>query len=153
MRGEHSPSNTVIVNFSGSSPRARGTHLGKNPLVQRKRFIPACAGNTSYRTRTCGILAVHPRVRGEHLGLAVPVALILGSSPRARGTQRRIVDDTVAGRFIPACAGNTVALTMVKALRAVHPRVRGEHTHATFQYLLRGRFIPACAGNTLSVNR
>ena len=72
------------------------------------------------------------------------------------------------GRFIPACAGNTAAISTFRRARTVHPRVRGEHrwrfrrasSLAGSSPRARGtlcslvcwsaprRFIPACAGNT-----
>ncbi len=71
-------------------------------------------------------------------------------------------------RFIPALAGNTAAVTILAANRAVYPRSRGEHVSTSNEQagmtglspLSRGtltkktgippgtRFIPALAGNT-----
>ena len=73
------------------------------------------------------------------------------------------------GRFIPACAGNSVQPSLRMLQRSVHPRVRGEQigrriapakTHGssprargTVQVqpstVLQVRFIPACAGNRI----
>ncbi len=91
-----------------------------------------------------------------------------GSSPRVRGTQRRLVQIGQPHRFIPACAGNTTKPLFRRAGTAVHPRVCGEHTATDEPGTFlggssprvrgtprRGRwrggrhwFIPACAGNT-----
>ena len=77
-----------------------------------------------------------------------------------------------AGRFIPACAGNTDPLKDIRATTPVHPRVCGEHDHRAdvgdvdpgSSPRVRGtrfegdedirdeRFIPACAGNTRSIS-
>ncbi len=93
----------------GSSPRARGTAAAQNCADHRARFIPACAGNRPTSASTRGSKAVHPRVRGEQiLNLATSLA-DSGSSPRARGTDRRGIRTMSASRFIPACAGNRLA--------------------------------------------
>ncbi len=107
-------------------------------------------------------------MRGEHFELMVRGELAVGSSPHARGTpvQQPVQGDL--GRFIPACAGNTIGMPSTNWLVSVHPRMRGEHfpdesapTHTygssphargtqwvdLIASTLR-RFIPACAGNT-----
>ena len=91
-----------------------------------------------------------------------------GSSPLARGTQRRGPRSRRGARFIPARAGNTRARGPGLRRRPVHPRSRGEHPVAPIAFdpgsgsspLARGtlrealarprpaRFIPARAGNT-----
>jgi len=70
----------------GSSPRARGTLRARDRPHDRRRIIPACAGNAARsRPRRCPG-PDHPRVRGER-GLAVEIdPPDTGSSPRARGT-------------------------------------------------------------------
>ena len=73
------------------------------------RFIPACAGNTSAPAEMIWYRAVHPRVRGEHLALIPPQLGVFGSSPRARGTLEKVFRSHLRDRFIPACAGNTLA--------------------------------------------
>ena len=115
--------------------------------VEKRRFIPARAGNAGHLPAFPAMAPVHPRVRG--------------------GT-RRCSDRTDKGnRFIPACAGNAVPAAGLRITRAVHPRVRGERacaleviqcgigssprargTRQVGNDVHRGlRFIPACAGN------
>ena len=49
------------------------------------RFIPACAGSTDRPALTAALIAVHPRVCGEH-SMTVPLPdCLFGSSPRVRG--------------------------------------------------------------------
>ena len=91
-----------------------------------------------------------------------------GSSPLARGTQRRGARRVRHGRFIPARAGNTNPAVSAAVPAPVHPRSRGEHRRLNAGVpssigsspLARGtphrhgrrcdgaRFIPARAGNT-----
>ncbi len=91
-----------------------------------------------------------------------------GSSPRVRGTPPNKKTVICRGRFIPACAGNTVDHPHPSTWGAVHPRVCGEHTtnlspeqqaigssprvRGTLDdmglFACKSRFIPACAGNT-----
>ena len=115
-----------------------------------------------------GSYPVHPRVRGEHrIGFSRFIAAV-GSSPRARGTHLSAVGERRRCRFIPACAGNTIAARNPAVTPPVHARVRGEHVrrgeNGALQLgssprargtllknnltLAQGRFIPACAGNT-----
>ena len=92
----------------------------------------------------------------------------IGSSPRGRGTQQRILRLDYVHRFIPAWAGNTRQAQSIPRKCAVHPRVGGEHlcssasTSPDTGSSPRGRgtpdvigvahdsrrFIPAWAGNT-----
>ena len=86
LRGEHIRSNSSSRNGGGSSPPARGTPARGFPLELLRRFIPACAGNTSSPSRRLGTSAVHPRLRGEHVDDDVLINAVGGSSPPARGT-------------------------------------------------------------------
>ena len=92
---------------------------------------------------------------------------LVGSSPRARGTDRTSGNGLGGFRFIPAGAGNGTRRDFWIPLSAVHPRGRGERlTMAPVSFLTRGssprargtaddiereiprsRFIPAGAGN------
>jgi len=96
-------------------------------IVERnKRFIPACAGNSTVKASKVSIVAVHPRLRGE---LYIPVRILrrfFGSSPLARGTLHSRSDSQAFFRFIPACAGNSYRVHVPGTNRSVHPRLRGE---------------------------
>ena len=132
---------------TGSSPRVRGTPRAEPRRAGRRRFIPACAGN-SYEEVLAQLLAdgssprvrgtrprstprtrpraVHPRVCGE-LGPAAGYASALtGSSPRVRGTRRDGRRRRLRRRFIPACAGNSCTRASRARRGPVHPRVCGE---------------------------
>ena len=115
------------------------------------------------------IIAVHPRVGGEHFVGFLHIFLGNGSSPRGRGTLNK--RSTLMGkkRFIPAWAGNTISSAVFQNFESVHPRVGGEHARAqssvhpdrgssprgrgtrkmTLFSTGRSRFIPAWAGNTV----
>ena len=132
------------------------------------RFIPARAGNTPTRRAKCSAAPVHPRAGGEHFSFALNALHDAGSSPRGRGTLRRVQRHEFGERFIPARAGNTCSLLRGLLGLSVHPRAGGEHCHAVGGLFLvhgssprgrgtppgprrrprRARFIPARAGNT-----
>jgi len=158
-----------VAGIRGSSPRVRGTDTRRKNMAAIARFIPACAGN---RRPGCFVLwsrAVHPRVCGEQLGLGAMTWLVVGSSPRVRGTACEDPPPTPHKRFIPACAGNSCPLIISCRLLTVHPRVCGEQckegciflrydgssprVRGTVQRSIAGiptpRFIPACAGNSI----
>ena len=151
-------------------PRGRGEHRGgRRPRRPQPRFIPADAGNTLATASKCRPTPVHPRGRGEHRALFAWLWSWRGSSPRTRGTLRRLDSVRDFERFIPADAGNTSLARLRRVSRPVHPRGRGEHrlhgetagagagssprTRGTRdvdagRFLLL-RFIPADAGNTI----
>jgi len=168
MRGEHAIVSGFHQFITGSSPHARGTLLQTHAGISNRRFIPACAGNTSIVCWVDRYRSVHPRMRGEHCDFETLRNSATGSSPHARGTHTREQRADVGHRFIPACAGNTPPLPALGPPQTVHPRMRGEHIAGLCGLLgvigssphARGtrvrcrrntqcaRFIPACAGNT-----
>ena len=155
----------------GSSPRVRGTPVGAVGQLVGGRFIPACAGNSASTPANRGRTPVHPRVCGELYSSARPWRGFPGSSPRVRGTLRPRRSSMMAGRFIPACAGNSSPVQRSQTPTAVHPRVCGELPCRTRSRIVAGgssprvrgtrcrraaarraaRFIPACAGNSLAL--
>ena len=152
----------------GSSPRVRGTQENAETDNPRRRFIPACAGNTSAPHWHQSTPSVHPRVCGEHSDVVCVFHTCCGSSPRVRGTRQPVLVARGRLRFIPACAGNTLPPSTLPTRPPVHPRVCGEHPRgagpavrvggssprvrgtplAVRDAAKRARFIPACAGNT-----
>ena len=136
---------------TGSSPRVRGTLELRYQHQSSGGIIPACAGNTRPdhgRRRPDGD---HPRVCGEHRERRRRHGEAQGSSPRVRGTHKRVPSTPLARNppgIIPACAGNTAnALADRWGLRD-HPRVCGEHCACHRYAGIRNGIIPACAGNT-----
>ena len=115
-----------VVESPGSSPRVRGTPDGCAARFPRRRFIPACAGNSVLRRKEMGADWVHPRVCGELCVSPEPPLGRSGSSPRVRGTHRPALGLLQRLRFIPACAGNSAAPTeRAPIARGSSPRVRG----------------------------
>ena len=91
----------------GPSPRVRGSRRDRDPGVDRRGSIPACAGEPA-RTK--------PRtVAGDDMG----------PSPRVRGSPHRRAAGRGAGGSIPACAGEPAPTCRWTWRRWVHPRVCG----------------------------
>ena len=107
LRGELLTIINSKLTLSGSSPLARGTLLKLRLISHQIRFIPACAGNSIWRTLSPGNQLVHPRLRGELFILRTNSSISSGSSPLARGTRDHQTKHLRQRRFIPACAGNS----------------------------------------------
>ncbi len=166
--GEHVQRLATIQIAGGSAPRVRGTPWRDNPRGGRVRFSPACAGNTLSIMRVAISAAVQPRVCGEHAKEIHKHYLASGSAPRVRGTLNTCASGMWAGRFSPACAGNTARMSSPIPIASVQPRVCGEHARIGYKgrvgsgsaprvrgtpgvgFTITGatRFSPACAGNT-----
>ncbi len=84
--GEHLPAGLGVLCGHGSSPRMRGTPHLPTTVTCIQRFIPAHAGNTVENEEVTCLMTVHPRACGEHQVPLELTRLILGSSPRMRGT-------------------------------------------------------------------
>ena len=67
MRGEHRKAAHWDNQSVGSSPHARGTHIGYDTATMFSGIIPACAGNTIGGYMDGNHQWDHPRMRGEHL--------------------------------------------------------------------------------------
>ena len=108
-------------------------------------------------------------MRGEYFWIIMPMMVLQGSSPLARGILKRSPCFKFLDRIIPACAGNTTPHVRRAHWHQDHPRLRGEYCrklallfrrHGSSP-LARGilamqvlsdlppRIIPACAGNTV----
>ena len=86
LRGELATPSTRMLIFPGSSPLARGTLFSIVLMITKRRFIPACAGNSIRRWNCYSRSAVHPRLRGELTVYGLRRIWFYGSSPLARGT-------------------------------------------------------------------
>ena len=166
--GEQSISRRSFVNWSGSSPRGRGTDPNDWPEVAERRFIPAWAGNSSVPVSIISDEPVHPRVGGEQRFTLHASTVPDGSSPRGRGTVPHEHISLPRLRFIPAWAGNSPRRHVSHSVHSVHPRVGGEQVASASAINrpigssprgrgtglldrnngLQSRFIPAWAGNS-----
>ena len=90
----------------GSSPRAWGTVLRRDPLVLRHRFIPTRVGNSCRSRDGHRPPSVHPHARGEQTGSTTLANPQTGSSPRAWGTGLTKLRAEAFFRFIPTRVGN-----------------------------------------------
>ncbi len=167
-RGELTPTTLQPDQGSGLSPLARGTLPRGRDLKYAARFIPAGAGNSFSYAAHYQIAPVYPRWRGELKSVVEAGKLKSGLSPLARGTRRRSCPRRLAGRFIPAGAGNSCCCCGLRPVQTVYPRWRGElwpdpqmifcehglsplargTLSADFFALFAWRFIPAGAGNS-----
>ena len=91
----------------GSSPHTRGARSVTGLTRGSLRIIPAYAGSTAAAGVPSATAWDHPRIRGEHGGVA---AVMSGSEG-----------------IIPAYAGSTGMLLRPAVTTADHPRIRGEH--------------------------
>ena len=171
--GEHFGAVGGDVAAEGSSPRMRGTRHRRSVRSLRAGIIPAYAGNTCAFLMAITSFGDHPRVCGEHC-CPLPANLTLpGSSPRMRGTPKRMASESRHGGIIPAYAGNTIHPAVCSDTSRDHPRVCGEHISSTCNSTtvrgssprMRGTrspsrrtgrlpgIIPAYAGNTKCSSR
>ena len=105
--GEHRALSSSVRISPGSSPRMRGTLHQAGETDRRSGIIPAYAGNTL--SHACRRLhhRDHPRVCGEHRSFVLRRVVVLGSSPRMRGTPSLEQFGQNFAGIIPAYAGNT----------------------------------------------
>ena len=105
--GEHHVKHALFVGPLGSSPRMRGTLKSHGRIVRLGGIIPAYAGNTMITGHWSCYNRDHPRVCGEHPFVLLAWLMLLGSSPRMRGTQHVPPETSASSGIIPAYAGNT----------------------------------------------
>ncbi len=175
---------------SGSSPRGRGTARARTARRIGERFIPAWAGHgrstdgpfdfgrfiPAWAGHGIGqplpppSWSVHPRVGGARRINLDARSCMVGSSPRGRGTVRRLARRLHLSRFIPAWAGHGTPASSSADQLPVHPRVGGARSlscvadNAALGSSPRGRgtvstknrqtddsrFIPAWAGHGIT---
>ena len=148
--GELSKPSWAIVQLDASSPLARGTQDLDRLGYVADRFIPAYAEN-SWRLRySCGLVPVHPRLRGELKTSPYLNAEASGSSPLTRGTLISFCAIRNVRRFIPAYAGNSERSRKVPHSLAVHPRLRGELSLRLIKKIDRNGSSPLTRGTHLN---
>ena len=112
--------------YGGLSPLARGTHIQQTFRMHSGRFIPAGAGNSPSASSPALDISVYPRWRGELWFTHATSERVDGLSPLARGTQGRRYPRSATPRFIPAGAGNSRIVSLLRRPNSVYPRWRGE---------------------------
>ena len=125
--GEHPTTSARQRRAKGSSPRMRGTRMGRRQGHREGGIIPAHAGNTLSLTLTVSRVWDHPRACGEHIAFCGEEVIDLGSSPRMRGTPKSVRRTHRWPGIIPAHAGNTIGPSFSFGLIGDHPRACGEH--------------------------
>ena len=110
---------------TGLSPRVRGNRCSARCGRNRRRSIPACAGEPGRRRRSTRVSRVYPRVCGGTLVRSPFRVKPGGLSPRVRGNPAPGAHAPAARRSIPACAGEPPAISCRAPLYAVYPRVCG----------------------------
>ena len=107
--GEHAIIEAGVLEPGGSSPPVRGALCGRFAPPGLPGLIPACAGSTRGDTKGPTHLWAHPRLCGEHFGVAYEGARAVGSSPPVRGAHVTGSARAPLHGLIPACAGSTLA--------------------------------------------
>ena len=110
---------------SGSSPLARGLPARRRRFSRGRGIIPARAGFTAKNSGRFEAPQDHPRSRGVYAEFLAPRDVLIGSSPLARGLQRRIQGASKPLRIIPARAGFTPECSSPPRKPRDHPRSRG----------------------------
>ena len=88
-RGEYPVRSDLPQSRAGSSPLTRGILFLKLSNVFCLGFIPAHAGNTGCCPFCFQDIQVHPRSRGEYIGLFSKQIAYRGSSPLTRGIPKK----------------------------------------------------------------
>ena len=115
---------------SGPSPLTRGSLWGDSMGARRVGSIPAHAGQPSPWPPSSTLARVHPRSRGAASSRSSSRRCSFGPSPLTRGSQRDEDRVVVAGRSIPAHAGQPTHRAAPTPSERVHPRSRGAATRA-----------------------
>ena len=111
----------------GSSPRMRGSPFGSSVGSAVGGIIPAHAGLTAVCCFLLFSCRDHPRACGAHPVSPFRCAPRPGSSPRMRGSHRRLDRILIVSGIIPAHAGLTHTATTASSNARDHPRACGAH--------------------------
>ena len=123
--GANESSLSRLSSTSGSSPRVRGKQLYETAKSQKRRIIPARAGQTGSSRPPWSAPSDHPRACGANKGSQDGFAQLFGSSPRVRGKHDIFSKGGFVGRIIPARAGQTRRSSCRYESRPDHPRACG----------------------------
>ena len=169
-RGTQVRTQTLTLS-GGDHPRIRGEHLPlRSLLLGEIGIIPAYAGNTSspYRLSTAWTGSSphtrgtrrwsarlrlrcwdHPRIRGEHLRVGLPLGGGVGIIPAYAGnTVQFLKGPPLNVGSSPHTRGTPTMRPSTRVTAQDHPRIRGEHRDRGTQGQVGRGIIPAYAGNT-----
>ena len=124
----------------------RGKPLGSGQRSQRRRIIPAHAGQTYVTSDGNNNGPDHPRACGAN---SLPMTFIIdrnGSSPRMRGKLGHVHDRAGEARIIPAHAGQTFRRSASCTRWPDHPRACGANACATSSDISRSGSSPRMRG-------
>ena len=127
MGGENRSGGEAHRAGAGSSPRGRGKRIRGGGAPSRQRLIPAWAGKTTSLAGPSPCAGAHPRVGGENPSKSRMRAAYHGSSPRGRGKHQEPDFECLGVGLIPAWAGKTWNMLMMRSATGAHPRVGGEN--------------------------
>ena len=139
--------------FGGSPPHVRGRRRGGFRHHERRRFTPACAGQTRRAAYKRASTTVHPRMCGADLCPVKRLSLSHGSPPHVRGRLRVTADEAEGLRFTPACAGQTQTYPYPGLARPVHPRMCGADNVNKIEDCIDGGSPPHVRGRLRSLTR
>ena len=134
----------------GLSPRVRGNLRSYTAFHGTGRVYPRVCGGTRYseRCRNQRKRSI-PACAGEPRCFPLRPDLLVGLSPRVRGNRECPVVRLPVGRSIPACAGEPDRLFHPSRASTVYPRVCGG-TARLISTLLLIRVYPRVCGGTLA---
>ena len=133
--------------WKGPSPRGRGSRPARSALPPGARSIPAWAGKPRKSRSPKYRSWVHPRVGGEAAWLVPALAVVVGPSPRGRGSLYQLARRSARRRSIPAWAGKPAPASARSRAKRVHPRVGGEAAGLAFASVLRAGPSPRGRGS------
>ena len=120
---------TSPLSVEGLSPRVRGNRPAIAGHRERRRSIPACAGEPRTTTGCAGHTRVYPRVCGGTGHCGLDGGDCGGLSPRVRGNPADSTHALNAQGSIPACAGEPRRGFPLSTAARVYPRVCGGTGH------------------------
>ena len=147
--GAHSNRLPMILTIVGSSPRMRGSPQSSVKYNRARGIIPAHAGLTLFVV--CGVSRKrdHPRACGAHLSYTSCNSVMVGSSPRMRGSLRTVQQAMTLSGIIPAHAGLTIQLSNRLHSVGDHPRACGAHLLDNLSIRWRRGSSPRMRGSPL----
>ena len=119
---------------------------------RRGRFIPTYVGHTPCVPTDCGILPVHPHLRGAYCRSKHSYGRKGGSSPPTWGIRGGPSWWRSAARFIPTYVGHTSSPGPPHHHPTVHPHIRGAYGCTRAASPALSRFIPTYVGHTIALS-